>query len=589
MNCAHCEKEGPCPVKCEICCDVAYCSALCQQKDWTFHETKCNVYDVPKGVCVARPYMFEDMIDPKELKSDDLGNVQTEKNLLRTVDPKGLIGHVLTAPGVTKGTVQGSLGNLGVGEEPDPLKYGDTYRITIEQGEWLTPSGNTIFDESEEHHLVLIGSIPKDFIFKNNGRFALANDLAKSRRLMFKKHNKLLFYPTLADANYFELQNGGGSLRISVETYNASSIPSVPKDNKILSFAQLTLNYGDLQFRRFGKLLKRVRGITGAWSKQLKLKGLNPSNHAALRAKDAQSMEVRLIFETTGQEDEGKRLKDLELLVPIKILDKSRKDIMRGGGEFEMTEEQEDDTIRAYDVEFTVDPRDLESVTGCLWAWECAIAETKAEETAENQTKIGDQLASMHETLAVIQTHQLELENHINAALSDELGGQEELDYGNPRVRGLIQEAQQTFKYDPKVNAVFHDAQEELWRRIGLRLSKSQSIDKDLYNQYKNSPYDVIKGLADSRIRAFAQRREEAGQTRGGRLKRFLRGRKGKEQREMRALKQITTENLNCLNRAMDRSERTTSESYREWKTLDQRLANAIRGDFGEEGEMEMV
>jgi len=524
-KCIGCNKEKAVR-KCTLCQANLYCGEKCARSDWIKHQDDCNLFDVPPGFTVAFPYHYEDLATEKELHGTDVDSVYNEKFMVRTIHPdcriETRIAKKLSVPGVPTADIQQTFGTLGVGEVPDTKKYGHYYRLTLTQDEYTVPSGERITGTTPA--LVVAGEIPKDMIFKGNAQNQMAAKLASSRKLLPGKADKLLFWPdpTEVQNRPVEISPIGGYINVVLELYDTAE--DIIEENPI-SKAEMNFVYDDLRFKGRGKLMKFGRRLLGKASQQLKIKGLNPSNHAALHAESDSRMEIRLIYETTGRGDEGRLIKDVEILVPTKLFKRyAEKQRQEAQKETETPaqeySEKETELLKKLGVtessieHFNCDPRDVDGVTGLYQSIEEKIGEIKeelkdSELSSYDRDTLKNTLSSYQTVAATINGHRIALEE---ADDPDEI----QVSY---QVKSAINMAL-------KLN----------WERVGIR--GWRAIDKSYKRLHQKDKIKSLALLVDYQLENLAPRGSKKT------FKSWIKGERGKKKSELRAIEKILNERL---------------------------------------------
>ena len=484
-RCDNCGKEKRC-TKCELCLKEQYCSELCRTQAFVAHQADCNVYDGPSGSARAVPYMYEDFADEKDLRGIDTATFG-QKQLVRTINPNGNIeSNVLTGPGIAAAKTESvRVKAFKYGEKPDINRFGDSYRITIQQNQWQVPTGEWSLGGRPD--LVIESrSMTKDMIYSQNKSNTAASKLSQSRRMLGKNRDAYVFWPGKFES--YALDRRGGNLKIIVDTYRSVT-------GELVASSSMEVNYGDLQFKGTGGARKRARGLVGRLSRQLKIKGLSAENHAALYAKNSRSLEVRLIYETKGRKDAY--LKDIELVVPVSDL-------------------ANDTQVSANSTEkFSCDPLDVNQVTGLVMALEEHLAELSAEiDELEGvaRTRASNTHKELSKTFQVISKHRDELEK-------------------NPGMR----------ESPGTVNAAVHNATSALWVGVRWWEAKDPQFKLSLRGQLKkkNLPRTRVMFLKSKLSELAAQ----VGQKRKGFKSKVL-GKRGKVLGRLRAFKEVVFEEM---------------------------------------------
>jgi len=360
-------------------------------------------------------------------------------------------------------------------------------------------------------------------IFKGNLQNPMADTLAQSRSSRGNAE-KLLFWPPIDQVRLkrFHIKTEGGWINVSVELFeNAEAL----EKNEVLSKASMDFVYQNIQFKGFGGALKRGRKFFGKKKEQMMYKKLPPENHAALRAKDDKSsMEVRMIFKTTGK-GPTKRVEDIEVLVPIEMFEAYQGEVIRryereiaekrDRPAYSQKEEQLVQTLRDVGVSsrlrpFTCDPSDLDYVTGLYQAIEENIGELKEELQAKNisvydRDALRNTLSSFQTVAATINDHRLALEKDNSVKPSYEV---------KPAIRM---------------------AEKLTWERIERR--GKPAFAQKFYEDNRDADLDDLQDIINTQL---GPPEEEGNIFQRG--KRWITGKRGKEKGRARAIKRILKE-----------------------------------------------
>jgi hypothetical protein len=348
--------------------------------------------------------------------------------------------------------------------------------------------------------------------------------------------DKYVFWPgDLREGRFapFALETEGGSIDVTISTYNEGA------ENQIIGEQSMTLYFEKLENKLLKNVQRNLRGIAGRFSRQLKLKGLDPKNHAALYAKSSiNGMEIRMIFNTaTGPQ---KILVDVEVSV--------QKGWFKDTGRVEPVGPVESKVT----TEFACPADDLDMVTGLVKALEETLGELKVErdnetEAYERQT-IADKISDVSKALVDIDEHRQALEKHILA------GGDAE-----------------RFKVGESVNAAIKRGLDVQWQRVGLRWKAA--LDKNYYRIHKN---DTIRKLeAEVEQLGVPDTDEEDFKSK---LKKWALGKKGKVLGRLRALEKILTERSNEVveRKRLKFEEMSSDAEFRAYDDLNIRVTTAI-------------
>lgn len=547
-----CCKKNPAVTKCTLCQAKLYCGQQCKDRHWPTHQHECNnIFTVAAGCTVAQPYGFEDCAQDLDFHGTDKESLFDEKIMLRTFNSNKKIEDKVvplydnvsedvytdwTIDNIPKATVEQTFGTLGVGEKPNTKEFGQYYEIEIQQDQYTVPLGQYVTNPHMGKFIVS-GRIPDDMIFKGNDKNEKANKLAKSRILKAKKADKLLFWPDTDDvvAAAYSLLQKGGWLHVIVRTFDSQ----VALEKELAKTrVSMDLYYEDIQFEGKGGILKRGRRIAGAFSRQLKIKGINPSNHAALRAKSVESMEVRIIFETTGQR--GKMISDIEVLVPTNIMRRSLRE-MREKGEKDQTVVLEPASNRLVQ-NFSCDPHNRAQVLGLYQALEENIGELKEEIRDPELTN--REKEDIRQTLSSFQA----VASTVNQHLLTKPRKGDDISY--------------------KVISAINQAEKLNWERIELRWKAA--LDKNFYKMHKDDDIASLENIVDS------LGIPEPGEGFKAKAKSWLLGKRGKAKGRLRAIEKILDERLTGRGRSISFAERQTDPEYLYIKGLHQRVREVL-------------
>lgn len=392
-------------------CTCGLCKESVDAKDWEDHDLVCtNCHKVPKDTWLALPYEYEDFANERELSEMDPSVVLDQSYLLKTVLPsmkvatRMQIGARHSTPMTDefgnkvdhyKGRIVPHLGpsakTLGAGKgDPGKINLGDVYIIRLEHNGYVVPT-NDVYNTQKLPNGIIAGIMSEDTIYRSNTRPKAAK-LAKTRQ---QNENKILFWPDIRhmkrityDSEGYEqtpdnfkdkafyLHKEGGILKVQVQTkqFNGDSVGE----------AEINLKFVDLEPTLTRNIRRKTRGIFGALSRQLKLKGLDPNQHVAFYGKDNKGMEVRLILETSGTGEA--KVKDIEVSVTKTDLE----------GTIRSSIESVED--------FTCDPTKYNQVEGLVRALEGHATLMNANDPDQ------DYANRVHETKSAIDQYRIELE-----------------------------------------------------------------------------------------------------------------------------------------------------------------------------------
>ena len=468
--CLHCDKDN---VKhtCHVCQKAKYCDEKCAKDNWLIHQKKCNVYHVPNDTYIAVPYMFEDFATKEDLRGCKTDGIFNQIHLLKTVNADGTeqereqIGLKMPLGEDTyEGKVSKALfkDNIGAGKtEPDTKELGDTYVITISYYKGGFP---TSLEPTKTHQF--FGKISRDMIFRENTNEDASN-LAKYRK---KNREKYVFWPPNVKKERFRLPTEGGFLKIDLQTYNDA-------DSENKTYSTMKIAYGNLleSAKVTRNFMKNLKGLLSNFTRQAKIKGIVGKNSSALYSKSTRtSMEIRMVYDTTGQDDD-RLLKDIEVSVSSNHMD-----------DF-VGEEIEPDTVY-------FDARDIDDMTGLSMGLNYKIGEMERD---------GLECDNVHAILNVIDNHRIKYQKYLND------GNDFELYEIDSDINTAISQAQ-FLRYE-EINGLYSKTR----RKLYAKKHKNDTLEdlQDAANELELSEVDTDSGWR-AKFKSSAKRGEIKGHIR---------------------------------------------------------------------------